>query len=117
MFATLCGLTFVFVAVLTIVPAMLILSSLVLVICRSLDYKPVPLLLSVAICANSGAIVTFASGLPNIMIGTSAGIPYAQFLMISLPYAVISLLIAIAVLRLFFRNDLPWKQSYDERAA
>ena len=34
------------------------MSSLVLVICRSLNYKPVPLLLSVAICANSGAIAT-----------------------------------------------------------
>ena len=64
---------------LTIVPAMLILSSLVLVICRSLNYNPVPLLLTVAICANSGAIATFASGLPNIMIGTAAGIPYVAF--------------------------------------
>ena len=36
LYLTLCLVTFVFVAVLTIVPAMLILSSLVLVICRSL---------------------------------------------------------------------------------
>lgn len=115
LFLTLCFVTFVFVAVLTIVPAMLILSSLVLVICRSLNYKPVPLLLSVAICANSGAIATFASGLPNIMIGTAAQIPYSHFLMISLPYAVISLVVAIAMLRLFFRNDLPWKQTAEEQ--
>ncbi|TWU00922.1 ArsB/NhaD family transporter [Stieleria varia] len=115
LFMTLCLVTFLFVAVLTIVPAMLILSSLVLVICRSLNYKPMPLLLSVAICANSGAIATFASGLPNIMIGTSAGIPYAHFLQVSLPYAAISLVVAIAGLRFFFRNDLPWKQSAEER--
>ena len=115
LFLTLCVVTFVFVAVLTIVPAMLILSSLVLVICRSLNYKPVPLLLSVAICANSGAIATFASGLPNIMIGTAAQIPYSHFLRISLPYAVISLVVAIAALRLFFRNDLPWKQTEEEQ--
>ena len=117
LFLTLCIVTFLFVAVLTIVPAMLILSSLVLVICRSLNYKPVPLLLSVAICANSGAIATFASGLPNIMIGTAAGIPYLQFLKVSLPYAVISLVIAIVALRFFFRNDLPWKQTSEEQAA
>ena len=116
LFLALCLVTFLFVAVLTIVPAMLILSSLVLVICRSLDYKPMPLLLSVAICANSGAIATFASGLPNIMIGTAAEIPYSQFLRVSLPYAIVSLLIAIAALRFFFRNDLPWKQSNEERA-
>ena len=117
LFATLCLVTFAFVSVLTIVPAMLILSSLVLVICRSLDYDPKPLLLSVAICANSGAIATFASGLPNIMIGTAAGIPYADFLRVSLPYAIFSLLIAIGMLRFFFRRDLPWKQSSVERAA
>lgn len=116
LFLTLCFVTFVFVAVLTIVPAMLILSSLVLVISRSLDYKPLPLLLSVAICANSGAIATFASGLPNIMIGTSAGIPYSHFLQVSLPYAFVSLLVAIAALRFFFRNDLPWKQTEAQQA-
>lgn len=117
LYFAICGLTFVFVAVLTIVPAMLILSSLVLVICRSLNYGPRPYLLSVAICANSGAIVTFASGLPNIMIGTSAGIPYVQFLQVSAPYAVVSLLIALAVLRFSFRRDLPWRQTPQERQA
>ena len=117
LFLTLCVVTFLFVAVLTIVPAMLILSSLVLVICRSLNYKPVPLLLSVAICANSGAIATFASGLPNIMIGTAAEIPYMHFLQVSLPYAAVSLVVAIALLRFFFRNDLPWKQTDEEKSA
>ncbi len=117
LFLTLCIVTFLFVAVLTIVPAMLILSSLVLVICRSLNYKPMPLLLTVAICANSGAIATFASGLPNIMIGTAAGIPYLHFLKVSLPYAVVSLVIAIIALRFFFRHDLPWKQTAEQRAA
>ncbi len=117
LYLALCVITFLFVAVLTIVPAMLILTSLVLVISRSLDYKPAPLLLSVAICANSGAIATFASGLPNIMIGTAAGIPYVQFLQVSLPFAVVSLVVAIAVLRFFFRKDLPWRQGVQEQAA
>ncbi len=117
LYFAMCGLTFLFVAVLTIVPAMLILSSLVLVICRALDYDPKPFLLSVAICANSGAIVTFASGLPNIMIGTQVGIPYEQFLMLSAPYAAISFLIALVILRFAFRANLPWRQSAEEKAA
>ncbi len=117
LYFAICGLTFVFVAVLTIVPAMLILSSLVLVICRALDYRAKPFLLSVAICANSGAIVTFASGLPNIMIGTQAGIPYVQFLQISAPYAFVSFLIAVVMMRFFFRKELPWRQSAEEKAA
>ncbi len=117
LYFAICGLTFVFVALLTIVPATLILCSLVLVICRSLDYNPKPFLLSVALCANSGAIVTFASGLPNIMIGTAAGIPYVQFLLVSAPYAAISFVIALVMLRFHFRHDLPFRQSPQEVAA
>lgn len=117
LYFAICILTFIFVAILTIVPAMLILCSLVLVICRSLNYSPKPYLLSVAICANSGAIVTFASGLPNIMIGTVAKIPYSQFLLISAPYALISLLLALALLRLAFRKELPWNQTPEELAS
>ena len=108
-------LTFALVAVLTIVPAMLILGSLVLVICRSLNYDPKPFLLSVAICANSGALATFASGLPNILIGTAARIPYVQFLQVSLPYAVVSMAIALGVLRFFFRDSVPWKQTRPQK--
>lgn len=117
LFFAICGLTFVFVALLTIVPAMLILSSLVLVICKALDYSPKPFLLSVAICANSGALVTFASGLPNIMIGTQAGIPYVQFLLVSAPYALFSVLLALVALRFAFRNSLPWEQTPEQQAA
>ncbi|QDU89293.1 Arsenical pump membrane protein [Pirellulimonas nuda] len=116
LYFAICTLTFLFVAVLTIVPAMLILSSLVLVICRKLAYPPKPFLLSVAICANSGAVVTFASGLPNIMIGTQAGIPYVHFLMVAAPYALISFLIALAGLRFAFRRSLPWTQSDTQQA-
>ena len=87
LYLAICGLTFVFVALLTIVPAILILCSLVLVICRSLNYSPKPFLVSVAISANSGALVTFANRLPNIMIGTAAGIPYVHFLLVAAPYA------------------------------
>ncbi len=117
LYFAICGLTFVFVALLTIVPAMLILSSLVLVICRALNYPVKPFLISVAICANSGAIVTFASGLPNIMIGTQANIPYVDFLLVSAPYALVSFLMAVMILRWSYRSALSWKQSPAEVAA
>ncbi|QDT15145.1 ArsB/NhaD family transporter [Alienimonas californiensis] len=110
-------LTFALVAVLTTVPATLILCSLVLVICRSLEYSPRPYLLTVAICANSGALATFASGLPNILVGAEVGIPYVQFLQVSLPYAVFSLLIAMGALRYFFRHEVPWKQTDEQKSA
>ena len=115
LFVAFCLMTFVFTSLLTIVPAMLIMSSLVVVICRALNYPMTPMMLAVAICANSGALATFASGLPNIMIGTAAEIPYVHFLMVSLPYAVISLVIAMVMMRGLFYTQLPWKQGQSER--
>lgn len=92
-------LTFAFVSFLTIVPSMLIVVSLTLVACRVLDYDPKPYLVSEAIVANAGALTTYASSLPNIIIGTAANIPYEHFLIVSTPFALISLGIAYGFLR------------------
>lgn len=91
--------TVAFVTFLTIAPAVLIMSSLVLVIARELDYDPRPYIMTVAIGANSGALMTFASGIPTLMIGTSAQIPYVHFLIVSAPLAVLSAVLAFWVIR------------------
>lgn len=95
-----------FVTFLTIAPAALIMASLVLVISKALDDDPVPYMIAVAIAANSGGLMTFASGIPTLMIGTSAGIPYVQFLQVSLPLALLSTLPAFLVVRLVYRKQL-----------
>lgn len=95
-----------FVTFLTIAPGVLIMSSLVLVITRALDDNPVPYIVAVAIGANSGALMTFASGIPTLMIGTSAGIPYVHFLIVSTPLAIISALLAFGIIHLFYRKRL-----------
>ncbi len=99
-------LVFALAALLTIVPAMLIVSGLALVICRSLNLKPVPFLLGIAFASNAGAFVTFASGLPTLMIGTAAGIPYVQFLQVSLPFALIAFAVGYVWTRRAFREAL-----------
>ena len=95
-----------FVTFLTIAPGVLIMTSLVLVITKSLGYKPVPYIMVVAIGANSGALMTFASGIPTLMIGTSAGIPYVDFLLVSTPLAILSAVVAFFVIRFSYRKDL-----------
>ncbi len=95
-----------FVTFLTIAPGVLIMTSLVLVITRELDYPPVPYIMTVAIGANSGALMTFASGIPTLMIGTSAGIPYVHFLLVSLPLALLSAVVAFGVIRWSYRSQL-----------
>ena len=95
-----------FVTFLTIAPGVLIMASLVLVITKALDDDPRPYIIAVAIGANSGALMTFASGIPTLMIGTSAQIPYMQFLVVSAPLAILSALLAFAVIRFYYRATL-----------
>ena len=63
LFTSLVILTVLFVSLLTIAPGTLIVVSLGLVLCRTLKLEPKPYLVGIAICANSGALVTFASGI------------------------------------------------------
>lgn len=106
LFPAVMAVTVVFVTFLTIAPGVLIMASLVLVTTRALDDDPKPYIVAVAIGANSGALMTFASGIPTLMIGTSANIPYAHFLVVSAPLAISSALVAFAVIRWFYRDAL-----------
>lgn len=52
----------------------------------------------------------------GVIIGTAAGIPYVQFLLVSAPYALVSLVVAMGVLRFAFRKQVPWHQGPEELA-
>ncbi|GIW70774.1 MAG: transporter [Planctomycetota bacterium] len=95
-----------FVTFLTIAPGTLIMASLVLVITRALSDDPRPYIVGLALAANSGALMTFASGIVTLMIGTSAGIPYAHFLVVSLPLGLLSAAVAFFWVRLSYRAEL-----------
>ncbi len=116
LFLALQALVFVLAAVLTIVPAMLILAGLTLVICKNLDLPPTPYLLGAAFASNAGAFCTFASGLPTLMIGSAAGIPYVQFLYVSLPFALIAFVVGYLWTRRAFRSELPSDMDEESRA-
>ena len=109
--------TIAFVTFLTIAPGVLIMTSLVLLITKAFDDDPRPYILGVAIGANSGALVTFASGIPTLMIGTSAQIPYVHFLLVSSPLALLSAIVAFLVIRTLYRKELSGGLSPEERAA
>lgn len=98
--------TVLFVTFLTITPGVLIMASLVLVITKALDINPRPYIIAVAISANSGAFMTFASGIPTLMIGTSVPIPYLHFFPVATPLALVSAVVAFLVIRLMYRRVL-----------
>lgn len=106
LFLVTCLMTMLFVTFLTIAPGSLIAISLILVVTKALDYPAKPYLILVAIAANSGALVTFASGVCTLMLGTAGDLAYVDFFRASTPMAVISGAIAYLVLRRAYAKDL-----------
>ncbi|MCS7045763.1 MAG: SLC13 family permease [Gemmataceae bacterium] len=109
--------TVFFVTFLTITPGTLIMVSLVLVVTKELDLDPKPYVLTVAICANSGALMTFASGVCTLMLGTAGNLAYMDFFRVSTPMALVSAGLAFVCLRWFYRAELAAGGSPQERAA
>lgn len=110
-------LTVVFVTFLTIAPGSLIVASLALVVTKSLDINPKPYIMSVALAANSGALVTLASGICTLMLATASGLSYGSFFRVTTPIAVLSALVVYFVLRHRYKDLLVAAGSAEERAA
>src|SRR5690606_19372116 len=63
-------------------------------------------LVLVAMVANSAALVTFASGVCTLMLGTAGNLAYTDFFRVSTPMALISAALAYWVLRRAYKSDL-----------
>ncbi|NLY93137.1 MAG: transporter [Myxococcales bacterium] len=109
-------LTIFFVTFLTIAPGSLIVVSLALVVTKALDINPRPYVMSVAIVANSGALMTLASGICTLMLATASGLPYASFFKVTTPMAFISAAIAYYFIRRFYKEALVAPGTPEERA-
>ncbi len=104
-----------FVTFLTIAPGTLIMVSLTLVVTRELNLPAKPYIIGVAIVANSGALMTFASGICTLMLGTAGNLPYAHFFRVSTPMAFISGGIAYWLVRHYYRDMLVSTLDPEER--
>lgn len=109
--------TVVFVTFLTIAPGTLIMVTLALVVTKELDLNPRPYVMCVALCANSGALMTFASGICTLMLGTAGNLAYSDFFRVTTPFALISAFIAWLVVSWFYRSSLTSSISDSERRA
>lgn len=107
--------TLLFVTFLTIAPGTLIMVSLTLVVTRELNLNPKPYIMAVAIGANSGAVMTFASGICTLMLGTAGRLPYSHFFVVSTPMAWISAAIAFQIIRRYYRAELVASITIEER--
>ena len=97
------GLTVVFSAFLNNVTAMIIVGSLTIVACKKLELSAMPFLLAEGIYTNVGGLLTLISSIPNIIVGTAAGIGYAEFLMVAGPYCLITFFATLYLVRWIFK--------------
>ena len=97
------GLTVVFSAFLNNVTAMIIVGSLTIVACKKLKLSAMPFLLAEGIYTNIGGLLTLISSIPNIIVGTAAGIGYTQFLFVAGPYCIIAFVATLYLVRWLFK--------------
>ena len=76
----------------------LFMAPLLLDICKRMRVNPVPYLLALATAANIGSVATITGNPQNMLIGSSSGIGYRDFLAHLGPIAIIGLFIDWAIL-------------------
>jgi Na+/H+ antiporter NhaD/arsenite permease-like protein len=80
----------------------LVMTPLLLKICRQFSKSPTPYLLALATASNIGSAATFTGNPQNILIGSISGIGYRSFLAALAPVSIIGLFISWLVLHLLY---------------
>lgn len=108
------ALTLLFSAFLDNVTAMIIVGSLTIIASDKLDLNPIPFVVTEALMTNVGGTMTLISSIPNIIIGTRAGLSYLTILYMLTPYALVSMSASLAVTVWMFSSTFRQHQSDEE---
>jgi Na+/H+ antiporter NhaD/arsenite permease-like protein len=79
--------------------------------CRMNRLNPVPYLVAEAMASNIGSSATIIGNPQNVLIGITSGISFGSFFLHLLPIAVVTTLILLGIIWLFYRNDLTAKSA------
>ena len=99
-------LTAVLSALLDNVTTVVLLTPVTLAITRTLRVNPFPYLISEIFASNIGGTATLIGDPPNIMIGSAAGLSFADFLVNLAPVVVIIFVVFLGIMRLTFRYHM-----------
>jgi Na+/H+ antiporter NhaD/arsenite permease-like protein len=102
----LCVVTAVASALLDNVTTMLLVAPVTVLIAERLGTSPVPYLIAEVLASNIGGTATLVGDPPNIIIGSRAGLSYAEFLTNLGPIALIVLIVFLLMARFLFRRSL-----------
>jgi Na+/H+ antiporter NhaD/arsenite permease-like protein len=85
--------------------AVLVLTPLVIAVCRSRGLNPVPFLLAEAMASNIGSVPSVVGNPQNVLVALQSGISFERFALHLLPVAVLSMAILVAVIRWMYRAE------------
>lgn len=96
------------------ITVILFLAAVTVELAQLLKFNPVPMILAEIFCANLGGSATMCGDPPNIIIGTSLGFSFADFLTNTGLIAGISLIVVVIYFYLIFRKELVSDFKLDE---
>lgn len=88
------------------VTTVLLIGPMTIAITQILEVNPVPFLLSQIMASNIGGTATLIGDPPNIMIGSAAGLSFADFIVNTGPVVLIILAAVVAIFFLMYRGNL-----------
>ena len=99
------------------ITVILFLASVTLELARLLKFNPVPLIISEIFCANLGGSATMCGDPPNIIIGTSLGYSFFDFISNTGFIALVSIVFVILYFYICFKKELKSKAESKNTAA
>ena len=105
-FMTFMLLSFVLAMFIDSITVILFLAAVTIELSQLLEFDPVPMILSEIFCANLGGSATMCGDPPNIIIGTSLGYSFTDFITNTGLMAVVSLVFVVIYFFFAFRKEL-----------
>lgn len=93
------------------ITVILFLAAVTVELAKLLKFNPIPMILSEIFCANLGGSATMCGDPPNIIIGTSLGYSFSDFLTNTGLIAIISLIVVIFYFYFVFHKELEAAQA------
>ena len=95
------------------ITVILFLSTVTIELSQLLKFNPLPMILSEIFCANLGGSATMCGDPPNIIIGTSFGFSFADFIMNTGAIAGICMIFTVLFFFFAYKKDLKGDESID----
>ena len=105
-FVTFMVLSFVLAMFIDRITVILFLAAVTIELSKLLEFNPVPMILSEIFCANLGGSATMCGDPPNIIIGTSLGFTFMDFIKNTGLIAVVALVLVVVYFYFIFHKEL-----------